>query len=57
MNIVTERVSRRFRGYEEWTAVDDDTYDGPDSPIGVGHTAEEAEADLLEQLEDDDASV
>ena len=35
-----------------WTAIDDDTYDGPGSPIGHGQTEQEAKADLLEQLED-----
>jgi hypothetical protein len=39
----------------DWSAVDDDTYDGtPDSgnrnQIGYGATEEEAIADLLEQL-------
>jgi hypothetical protein len=34
-----------------WQAVDDDTYDGPNCPIGLGATEEEAIADLLEQLE------
>jgi hypothetical protein len=39
----------------DWSAVDDDTYDGaPDSncPIGYGATEEEARADLIEKLED-----
>jgi len=35
----------------EWTAVDDNTYDGPGSPIGTGSTEEEAIADLLERLD------
>ena len=35
-----------------WTAVDDDTYDGPGSPIGSGASEAEAIVDLLEQLED-----
>lgn len=35
-----------------WQAVDDDTYAGPGSPIGLGATEEEAIADLLEQLEE-----
>jgi hypothetical protein len=42
---------RRF----DWSAVDDDTYDGaPDqhSAIGYGATEEEAIRDLREQLED-----
>lgn len=30
-----------------WTAVDDDTYDGPGSPIGTGQTEQEAIDDLL----------
>lgn len=35
-----------------WTAVDDDTYDGPGCPIGTGKTEAEAIADLMAQLED-----
>lgn len=40
----------------DWSAVDDDTYDGaPDSgnrnQIGYGATEQEAIADLMEQLE------
>lgn len=35
-----------------WIAVDDDTYDGPGSPIGSGHTEQEAIDDLKEQLDD-----
>jgi hypothetical protein len=38
---------RRF----DWLAIDDNTYDGPGSPIGTGATEQEAIADLLEQLE------
>lgn len=38
---------RRF----DWDAIDDDTYDGPGSPIGHGTTEQEAIRDLLEQLE------
>lgn len=34
----------------DWTAVDDDTYGGPGSPIGTGATEAEAIADLLEQM-------
>ena len=53
MNIRTEYVfppisDRRF----DWSAVDDDNYDGPGSPIGYGRTEEEAIADLLEQIEE-----
>jgi hypothetical protein len=35
----------------DWSAIDDETYDGPGSPIGQGPTEEAAIADLLEQLE------
>lgn len=34
----------------DWTAIDDDTYEGG-GPIGCGATEEEAIADLLDQLE------
>lgn len=37
----------------DWTAIDEDTYDGPDSPVGCGATEAEAVADLLEQLEEE----
>lgn len=36
----------------EWTAIDHDTYDGPESPIGMGKTEQEAIADLKEQLDE-----
>lgn len=36
----------------DWSAVDDDTYDGPGSPIGYGRNEAEAIADLKEQLDD-----
>lgn len=36
----------------DWSAVDDDTYDGPPCPVGYGRTEAEAVADLLDQLED-----
>jgi hypothetical protein len=34
-----------------YTAVDDDRYDGPGSPIGTGPTVRAAIDDLLDQLE------
>jgi len=37
---------------DQWTAMDDSTYAGPGSLLGVGHTEEEAINDLLAQLED-----
>ena len=38
--------------YRRWdyTAVDDDTYSGPGSPIGMGPTEEAAVADLMEKI-------
>jgi hypothetical protein len=36
--------------YMHWVAVDDDTYDGPDSSLGMGSTEQEAIEDLREQL-------
>lgn len=35
----------------EYTAIDDDTYSGPGSPMGWGSTSLEATQDLREQLE------
>jgi hypothetical protein len=52
MKIRTEYVYPPIpiRSYD-WCAVDDDTYDGPGSPIGSGATEQEAIDDLKEQLE------
>jgi len=36
----------------DWSAIDDDTYDGEGCAIGYGATEAEAIADLLEQIED-----
>jgi len=36
--------------YHHWIAVDDDTYDGPGSLIGIGRTEQEAIDDFLEQI-------
>lgn len=38
--------------YRRWVAVDDDTYDGPGSPMGEGQSEQEAIEDLKEQLEE-----
>lgn len=51
MKIVTEN---QIYG---WIAVDDDTYDGPGSLIGVGNTEAEAIADLKEKLDERRVSV
>lgn len=37
-----------------WTAVDDDSYDGPPAPVGQGATEQEAINELLELIEDRD---
>ena len=36
----------------DWSAIDDDTYDGPGSPVGHGPTEQAAIDDLMEQLEE-----
>jgi hypothetical protein len=36
----------------DWTAIDEETYDGPGSPIGYGHTEGEAILDLYQCLEE-----
>jgi len=36
----------------DWTAIDDDTYDGPGCPVGWGATEQEAIDDLIEKLDD-----
>jgi hypothetical protein len=48
MRILTRE---QFPGH--WTAIDDATYDGPESPIGAGRTPEEATADLIERLDEE----
>ena len=48
MNIRTELACPP----NHWAAVDDDTYDGPGSPIGTGRTEQEAKDDLMQQLSD-----
>lgn len=37
---------------KQWVAIDDDTYDGPGSPIGQGPTEIAAIRDLLDVIED-----
>lgn len=39
-----------YRGREYWSVVDENTYDGPESPIGTGSSPSEALMDLLEQI-------
>lgn len=51
MRIIVERVDV-WGGMELWVAIDDSTYDGDIQ--GVGGSREEAIADLMEQLEDDE---
>lgn len=53
MKIKTEHVypSIPTRAFD-WSAYDDDTYDGPGSLIGYGPTKEAAIADLNEQVEE-----
>lgn len=36
----------------DWSAYDDDTYDGPGCPVGYGATEAEAIRDLREQMEE-----
>jgi hypothetical protein len=36
----------------EWTALDEDSYDGWGSPMGLGNSREEAIQDLMNQLDD-----
>jgi hypothetical protein len=56
MRIVTEDHGWWLDGFgrrhTEWSAVDDDSYGGPGSPIGTGATEAEAIADLLALIED-----
>lgn len=51
MNIVTSRTCQP-RPAPAWLAIDDDSYDGPGSPIGEGVSEAEAIADLLTQTEE-----
>ena len=50
MNIKTE-----CHGWDNWTAIDADTYDGAidsRSPVGYGHSEQEAIDDLKSELEE-----
>lgn len=38
----------------DWSAIDEDTYNGPGSPIGFGRTRAIAVEDLLEQIQIDE---
>ena len=44
---------RRF----DWSAIDDETYDGEGCPIGYGRTEQEAIEDLLDQLTEGEFSL
>jgi len=50
MSLVIIKTDRHYS--DQWTAIDEATYDGPGSALGSGHTEEEAINELLEQLED-----
>jgi hypothetical protein len=52
MKIVTHYETKPFH----WTAVTDE-YSGPGSPIGSGGTEEEAIANLMAQLSDEDLAA
>ena len=47
MKFVTERLPNG-----EWSAIDDDSYDGPGSPMGRGKTGHEAVVDLMDQIQE-----
>jgi hypothetical protein len=60
INGITVRTTNEFPPIPirqfDWSAIDDDTYDGADDshcPIGRGATEQEAIDDLLEQLDAD----
>ena len=40
----------------DWSAIDDQSYDGPGSPLGQGPTEAAAIADLLQQIAEQDES-
>ena len=46
------RIERTPHYNYRWYAIDDDTYDGPGSPMGFGKTEQEAIDDLLAEIED-----
>jgi hypothetical protein len=54
MKIKTEHVYPPIpiRSFD-WSAIDDDTYDGPGSRMGWGATEQEAIKDLMDQLEEE----
>lgn len=44
-NIVTKRLYA-----DEWSAIDEDEYGGPESPLGTGNTEQEAVDDLIGKM-------
>lgn len=40
----------------DWSAIDEETYDGPGCPVGYGATEQEAIDDLLAQVDDEPLS-
>jgi hypothetical protein len=46
------RIVVRQYYHFEWTALDEDSYDGWGSPMGLGNSREEAIQDLMNQLDD-----
>ena len=58
MKIVTEHVYPPIPDRScDWSAVDDDTYDGPGSLIGWGPTEDAAIADLEQKMDDADEAA
>jgi hypothetical protein len=43
-------IDSRGRRRTEWTAYDEETYDGPSSPVGYGSTEQGAIDDLMDRL-------
>jgi len=52
ISVAKGRMVRLYQYYsDEWLAVDDNRYDGLESPVGHGKTASEAIENLLELYE------
>lgn len=53
MKIRTDYDPKPIPGRQfDWSAIDDDTYDGEGCPIGYGRTEQEAIDDLKQQIEE-----
>lgn len=51
--MIKTQLAMVYRGQEHWQAWDENEFDGPGSPLGFGHSEDDAIADLKEKTEDE----